>query len=72
MPRKFKLYWDKNNKYWFKKFDGKKVYFGKGKSKYLDPEAYHEAVAKYEEYLDEHTDKLATKNRIDHFRLDGK
>jgi len=72
MPRKFQLYWDKHNKYWFRKFNGKKVYFGKGKSKYLDVESYNEAVAKYEEYLEEQRANLVKKNRADMYRVDSK
>ena len=72
MPKKFKLYWDKNNKYWFKKFDGKKVYFGKGKSKYLDKESYQKALIKYEEFLYERARTQATQERVSNVRLDSK
>ena len=51
MPRKFKLNWDKKLKYWYKKIDGKKKYFGKAKSKYLDNEGYKRAEEKYEDFL---------------------
>ena len=51
MPRKFKLNWDKKLKYWYKKIDGKKKYFGKAKSKYLDTKGYKRAEDKYEDFL---------------------
>lgn len=71
MPRHFQLYWDKHLKYWFKKFDGKKVYFGKGKSKYVDKESYNEAVAKYHEYLNARREQLIDTRKLDRNRLDS-
>jgi len=72
MPRKFKLYWDKHNKYWFKKFDGRKVYFGKGTSKYLDTAGYAAAVAKYEEFLESRRSFEAKNQRKANYRIDSK
>ena len=51
MPRKFKLNWDKKLKYWYKKINGKKKYFGKGKSKYLDDESRKIAEQKYIDFF---------------------
>jgi len=72
MPRKFQLYWDKHNKYWFKKFDGKKVYFGRAKSKYLDPAGYNEAVVKYQEYLNVQRLELEKTQKFNNVRIDSK
>jgi len=72
MPRKFQLYWDKHLKYWFKKFDGKKVYFGRGTSKYLDNASYQEALVKYEEYLDKQRLNIEKDQKLKNYYVDRK
>ena len=72
MPRKFVLNWDKKLKYFYKRIDGKKIYFGKATSKYLDVEGYEEAVAKYNTFIEKHTYEQIRQDRTSRARLDTK
>ena len=57
MPRRFKLNYDKTNKYWFKYIKNnekyEKKYFGHGPSKYADIKYYKAAVEKYDAWVRE-------------------
>jgi hypothetical protein len=47
MPRKFKLNWDKNLEYFYKRDStGRKICFGKAASKYREPEPPKQTVPK--------------------------
>ena len=72
MPRKFEQNWDKKLIYFYKRINGKKIYFGRAKSKYLDPEGYNAAVEKYHEHMAKITLAEIKADRTSRNRLDTK
>jgi len=72
MPRKFELNWDKKLKYFYKRINGKKVYFGRATSKYLDADGYAAAVEKYHQHMSTLTIAEIKSDRSSRNRLDTK